>query len=421
MLIGGFYSVDGALLAKPPVHTDFALRLDAGTGAVDAQAAGQENGEAAGECAGKYTRRIYTNNGRTASVYALSHCAEKMQGKKVLLPDYLCLSVISAIEWAGLSYDFYRVSRTLEIDMEDLESKLDDTVGMIYVIHYFSVPQPASVVKQLCQLAKTNHLLIMEDITQALFSRTPADADFCRMGFGDYIVGSTRKWFPMTDGGICAIRNDGFHGMFADIPAGVPAGKPGDSANCNALPPLPPLADAYDESVYKELLISVMRPLYAENPELEKEAYLAYEKEANASRYIDLTPRKMTEASKQIFFDTDTAALIGRRIENFRYLYGRLSEIPEITVLSKDIGPYDDYVPFGLVILAEDRNGLYHHLVQHNIIPEIQWILPTEYYTPGEDAQYLSDHNLMLQCDQRYGISEMKQVADVIEDYFRHK
>lgn len=407
MLIGGFYSVDGALLAKPPVHKDFALRLDADAGAVDAQADGHENGEAAGERTGKYARRIYTNNGRTASVYALSHCAEKMQGKKVLLPDYLCLSIISAIEWAGLSYDFYRVNRNLEIDMEDLESKLDDTVGMIYVIHYFSVPQPASIVKRLCRLAKTNHLLIMEDITQALFSRTPADADFCRIGFGDYIVGSTRKWFPMTDGGICAIRKDA-----ADTE------NENDAANA---PAIPPLADPYDESVYKELLISVMRPLYDADPELEKETYLRCEKEANASRYVNLMPREMTAASRQILFDTDATALIERRIENFRCLYDRLSEIPEIAVLSRDIGEDDDFVPFGLTILAEDRDGLYHHLVQHNIIPEIQWILPTDYYTPGEDAKFLSDHNLMLQCDQRYGIAEMKQIADVIEDYFRQK
>ena len=164
-----------------------------------------------------------------------------------------------------------------------------------------------------------------------------------------------------------------------------------------------------------------MRPLYASNPELEKEAYLVCEKEANSSRYVNLTPRKMTEESKQIFFDTDVQALMRRRIENFRYLYSRLLQIPELTMLSRDIGEDGDCVPFGLTILADDRNGLYQHLVQHNIIPEIQWILPTEYYTPGEDAQYLSAHNLMLQCDQRYGIPEMKRVADAIEDYFRRK
>ena len=405
MLIGGFYSVDGALLARAPVHNDFTLRLDTHGQPVQTVPGTQASHDMQDmlnvQSSGRYGNNIYTNNGRTASVYAMKHCAEKMAGKKVLLPDYLCLSVISAIEWAGVSYDFYRVTRNLEIDLADLESRLDDTVGMIYVIDYFTVPHPAETVKALCQLAKSYNLLIMEDITQALFSRTPAGADFRTMGFGHYIVGSTRKWFPMTDGGICAIRNDVFEEKGCDFAY--------------------PLAEAYDESVYKELLISVMRPLYAENPEMEKEAYLTYEKRANASRYVDLTPREMTEASRQIFFDTDAETLICRRIENFRYLYDRLRQIPQIAILNKDIGPDGDFVPFGLIILADDREGLYRHLVQHNIIPEIQWILPTEYYTPGEDAKYMSDHNLMLQCDQRYGIAEMKQIADVIEDYFRQK
>ena len=74
-------------------------------------------------------------------------------------------------------------------------------------------------------------------------------------------------------------------------------------------------------------------------------------------------------------------------------------------------------MPFGLTLLTENRDRLYHYLVQNNIIPEIQWTLPIDYYTPGNDALNLSQHNLMLQCDQRYGIPEMRYVANVIEEY----
>ena len=72
----------------------------------------------------------------------------------------------------------------------------------------------------------------------------------------------------------------------------------------------------------------------------------------------------------------------------------------------------------GLTLLAEDRDGLYRHLVERNVIPEIQWLLPVEYYEPGEDAVYLSAHNLMLQCDQRYDLPQMKYVAEVIREYY---
>lgn len=368
MLIGGFYSVDGELLCQPKEKEDFILRLDTE------------------HC---YKRKIYTSNGRTASVYAMKHCAEKMKGKKVLLPDYLCLSVISAAEWAGVSYDFYRVKANLEIDLDDLIAKLDDTVGMIYVIHYFSIPQPRWIAERIQSIAKKKNILIMEDITQTMFSKEEG-----RMGFGDYIVGSTRKWFPMTDGGILAIR-DGISGEEQE------------------------LENAYDESVYKELLISVMRPQYEKNSQLEKQLYLTYEKEANASRYKNLTPRQMTDASRHILFHTDTEKLIRKRIENFQYLYQGLSKIPQVEILSKRLNEEGNFVPFGLTILVEDRQELYNHLVERNIIPEIQWILPTEYYVPGNDAQKLSDHNLMLQCDQRYEPAHMEQIVEAIQVYYK--
>ena len=367
MLIGGFYSVDGGLLCAEPTGEDFDLRL-------------------ASE--GGYDLKVYTNNGRTASVYAMKHCADRMRHKKVLLPDYLCLSVISAVEWAGIDYDFYRVQADLTVDLADLSAKLADDVGMIYLIHYFSVPQPLEVVQAVKEMAATRDILVMEDITQALFSK-----DGERMGFGDYIVASTRKWFPMTDGGLLAIKD----------------------GTCGKLQSLEP---AYDESVYQELLISVVRMQYEMNPQMDKAPYLRFEKAANASRYQDLTPRRMTAASRTILFNTDSDVLMKKRIENYRYLYEQLTGLEEIEILSRPLDSGGDYVPFGLTLLAEDRDGLYRHLVERNVIPEIQWLLPVEYYEPGEDAVYLSAHNLMLQCDQRYDLPQMKYVAEVIREYY---
>ena len=75
-------------------------------------------------------------------------------------------------------------------------------------------------------------------------------------------------------------------------------------------------------------------------------------------------------------------------------------------------------MPFGMTILAEERDKLYRYLAERNIIPEIQWILPIEYYSPGKDALLLSQHNLMLQCDQRYTIKDMDYIASTISEYF---
>lgn len=383
MFIGGFYSLDVETMLKT-----------------------QQTVENADECKEKYgfrlmcdvennyNQKIYTNNGRTASVYAFNHCREKMKGKKVLLPDYLCLSVISALKAAEAEYDFYHINKDLTIDIDSMEKAITQDTGMIYFIHYFSVPQPKAVTDKIKVLAKTHSLLIMEDITQALFSR-----DKERMGFGDYIVGSTRKWYPMTDGGIVAVRN----------------GLDGKSL---------PLMQPYDESVYKELLISSLRTYYDTHPDAMKQLYLDREAEANAGRYKDLTPREMTDESKYIFFGTDTAGLMARRCENYSYLYDRLKSLPEITIASSEQAGNGEYVPFGFTLLAKDRKDrdrMYGYLVDNGIIPEIQWKLPVEYYAPGKAAMELSERNLMIQCDQRYCIRDMAYVCEKVEEYCRTK
>ena len=383
MFIGGFYSLDTETMLKMqremPVASEcahkygFELRCD------------MEN---------KYKEKVYTNNGRTASVYAFRHCRRRMEGKKVLLPDYLCLSVISAMQAAGVEYGFYHVKRDLTIDLASLEQAMTDEVGMIYFIHYFAVPQPREGTDRIRALAAERSLLVMEDITQCLFSR-----DRQRMGFGDYIVGSTRKWYPMTDGGIVAIR-DGVEGERTT------------------------LLGAYDESVYKELLISSLRAYYDSHPQAMKQLYLDREAQANAGRYKDLSPREMTDESKYIFFGTDVARLRERRCENYNYLCDRLGDLDGIEIISGREAGNGEYVPFGFTLLADDladRDRLYSYLVNCNIIPEIQWKLPLDYYTPGADALELSQRNLMLQCDQRYGLSDMAYVCEKLEAYCRAK
>ena len=127
----------------------------------------------------------------------------------------------------------------------------------------------------------------------------------------------------------------------------------------------------------------------------------------------------MTELTSRILFNMDHANSIKKRRENYMYLYENLKDVEGITLARGPLDGEDKYVPFGFVVLVEERQEFYNYLANHGIIGEIQWILPEEYYTPGEDAKYLSDHNVMLQCDQRYGAEEMAFVVNTIKEYFR--
>ncbi len=368
MLIGGFYHIDPELLLKEPEKKDFPLRCDG---------------------KGQYHRKIYTGNGRTATSYILLNAVHLTEEDVILLPDYLCVSVINSLEVCPARFRFYRVKRDLTVDLEDLKSKLDEQVKVLYAIHYFGVPQPKEVVEEMLRLVREWKLILIEDLTQTLYT-----ADEGRIGFGDYLVASTRKWMPVTDGGILAVR---------------------DGVDCPAVP----LKDAYDEAVYRQLLISVMRDYYDAHQEADMSYYLQLEREANKARYLDFTPREMTELTSRIFFNMDHENSIRKRRENYTYLYEQLKDVEGLTLVGAPLDTDQKYVPFGFVVLVENRSGFYDYLAENQIVGEIQWVLPEEYYTPGEDARYLSEHNVMLQCDQRYGEKEMAFVASKVKDYFR--
>lgn len=370
MLIGGFYHIDPVLLSKDPETKDFPLRCD-------------KNGQ--------YNRKIYTGNGRTATSYILFNALHLTEEDVILLPDYLCVSVINSLEVCPAKFRFYRVKRDLTVDLCDLKSKLDDRVRVLYVIHYFGIPQPREVAAEMLKLSREYKLTLIEDLTQTLYT-----ADEGRIGFGDYLVASTRKWMPVTDGGLLAVK---------------------DGIDC----PETPLKDAYDEAVYRQLLISVMRDYYDAHPEADISYYLQLEREANKARYLDFTPRKMTELASRILFNMDHERSVRKRRENYSYLYEHLKDVEGLELAGGPLDTENKYVPFGFVVLVENRGDFYDYLAKNQIIGEIQWVLPEEYYTPGEDAKYLSEHNVMLQCDQRYGEEEMAFVVRKIKEYFRRQ
>ena len=251
-------------------------------------------------------------------------------------------------------------------------------------------------------LSKKYGVPIIEDLTQSLL--TSPYAGHKGIGFGDYLVASTRKWFPNSDGGIVCGRRGAFF-------------------------PIVELGDPYNEAAYKQLLISLIRDRFDEiaaaDPAADLSSYVPFEREANRVRYTDLTVREMTPYSRNVMLNADLADCAARRRENYEYLWSLLEDVPGVGILSEPLDKpccadsRGGIVPFGLVIMVEERDKLYDFLAARGIVGEIQWILPVEFYEPGEDAKYLSAHNLMLQVYQGYGKEKLKAVADSIREFMK--
>ncbi len=369
MLIGGFQEIDieSVLKESPDISSDIKLRFD------------KKN---------IYKNKKYFNTGRTASIFLYKYCNDFKEGDTILLPDYLCLTLITALEEAKMKYEFYKINRNLEIDLDDLKNKINPRIKGIYITHFFGVPVREKVSNYLKDNRKKQSIRIIEDITQTHYSEEEC------MGFGDYIICSLRKWMPVTDGGLLAAEeNIKFDNVKVE--------------------------DGYNEASYYQLLITCFRQYFNKNPQKNSFDYNRLEKNANKKRYEELKMRSMTSISKKIMLNLDENSLIRKRKENYSFLYENLKHNRNIVILSKEIDKNSKNVPFGFVILVENRDDFYNYLIKHNIIGEIQWNLPVKYYIPGEDALYLSKHNLMIHCDQRYGLDEMKYVVKIINDFFK--
>lgn len=367
MLYGGFQHIDLQLLMSQPARSELELRCDKDK---------------------VFNRKKYFNTGRTATIYMFKHCGFK-KGDVVLMPDYLCLSLLVAVEASELKYRFYRVDSDLNIDVEDLRSKLDEDVKAVYVTDFFGFPPDKKTINALRMLRDEWGIPIIEDITQTLFSKD----DDC-MGYADFMVCSTRKWMPMTDGGLLAVRDGA---PFEDVAIG----------------------DGHNEAAYKQLLVSLMRDYFDLNPHKDRDFYVELEREANSDRYADLTVRAMTPTAWRIMMACDMEMLMRKRRENYAYLYDSLIDFENVQVLGHRLDYGGHIVPFGFLILVENRDDFNRYLMDKGIIGEIQWVLPKEKYTPGQDAAYLSEHNLMLHCDQRYGEREMEYVVKAVKGFFK--
>lgn len=113
------------------------------------------------------------------------------KNKYVLLPEFICESVIACFEKELVK--FYSITSDLDIDENDLFSKVSKSVGVIYINHYFGYIQDMSVLKRIKEVAKKYNIVIIEDITQSMFSLNEY--------IGDYVVSSVRKWLPVHSGG----------------------------------------------------------------------------------------------------------------------------------------------------------------------------------------------------------------------------
>jgi dTDP-4-amino-4,6-dideoxygalactose transaminase len=325
---------------------------------------------------------LFLSSGREALKYILKSDISTLD--KILLPAYLCESVLKPVKELDIEFQFYSLNKDLSINFEDLRDKITKKISHILVINYFGKQQN---LKNLENLTNDNAVII-EDITHTLFNKDK------KYNSADYQFASLRKWFSIPDGGIIKTNNK------LDIKLEK---------------------NSYNEFVFKNLLASILKKNYLDDEFNEKDYYLKIYEEAN--KFYDnkiINPTSITDISKEILNKYDFELLRNQRKDNYNFLYSIIKNDfkKHITPLTKKLNKSE--TPLGLPIICNRRDDLRKHLINNDIYPPIHWNLPSEILVEKFKLPHeISNNILTIPCDHRYNIKDMKRIIEVVNKFYK--
>lgn len=311
---------------------------------------------------------VYTYSSGRAALYQILNYLKQEKGiTRVLLPDYLCSSVVVPVKALGLEYAFYQIDESLELEQENL-SKLYGDNTVVLLINYYGLKNLDKQIKTIRRIDES--AIIIEDDVQAYYEFLKPLSDV------DFKFTSLRKTFAIPDGGMVKTKHKmpvvdkpNTFGQYKAAAALLKSMREGN----------------FNDKIYLELF--------------EKgESLIDEEIECGMSRI----------AEKLYYFINDEHVKV-RRLNNAHYLLEELKKIGVNPILPLNEG----YVPLFIPITLEKRDVVRKAMFQKEIFCPVHW--PLEGFEL-QRGRIMAEKELSLIIDQRYGRKEMDEIIAVLKD-----
>ncbi len=319
---------------------------------------------------------VFLNGGR-ACLSVISRYLRANNIKRILLPSYLCPSILDVLDQYLINYTFYQINEDFSIDLDDLKARAID-YQVIYFINYFGFRQKQEIVDVFCALQAEGKLLIEDN----------AQAGFRSNNLGDICFNSMRKVCGF-DGGYMATRN-------IDV-------TPFIDHNYRLNNRLPIIRR------YRRQLRSY---LFEGNGDREALDELFYQAEYNYEKDGVI----LGDAEEQRNVERlDWPAIKAVRRSNYSYLLGQILDMPGIIPVFPAL--QDEIMPMGMPVYVKGilRDHLLELLAEESISLTVHWdalltdprtqstpkvhsmaerilTLPVDQYTSKNQLDYLVDH-----------------------------
>ena len=320
---------------------------------------------------------LFLNGGKACLIVIGEYLLAQGIGE-VLLPSYLCPSILNALEPLGLRFAFYQVRADLSIDLEDLARQAQGRRAL-YFINYFGFNQPPEAQAALCDLQKKG-VLVIEDNAQSAFHLQP---------IGDFAFSSLRK-FCAHDGGYLTTNLD-----VSSIIA-----KYADQPN-RRLPVIRAYRQKLADYLYQDLdIYEELQALYA----LAEELY-------DSDRVVTGDPQEQSAIEHM-----DWGGIRRARRENNAYLLEAIQGIQGLQPIFPEL--QTDNMPLGLPVYVEglERDQLQDALGEAGIGLTAHWAeLASDPRLNGNaTAVKMANTMLMLVCDQRTSHKQMDFMVETL-------
>lgn len=281
----------------------------------------------------------------------------------VLLPSYLCPSMLEPFKIRQINYRFYKVDADLYVDTDHLISSINNNIKAVLFIDYFGASQKERLVNVL-ELLKEKNIKIIQDFAQCIsINRNQL--------FGDYIYNSYRKYLPF-EGSL----------LLSKTKMAISFGR-----------------HNYKFLMYKRLG-QLLRYFHLKYNIFSSSKFLRLFKMAE-DHYSSATIVRMPKCNYHLINKIDIDSICENQIHYYNELLAEYGEM--VPRLLRN----GNFIPLGFVIKASQRDLIRQNLRTKNIYLPIHWLLSDEI-----DPHLYRESNELSNCILTipiFGLNEMKE------------
>lgn len=293
----------------------------------------------------------------------------------ILLPTYLCPTIINSIEKLGIRYKLYEVTEKLSINIDDINKLIKEfKVRAVFFINYFGFYHNNKVISFIRSI-KAQGVIVIEDAVQIFWIKKRDEF------IGDYIFNSYRKFLPI-DGAI-VIHNK--KDLFEEV----------EDNYFNVM-----------ESA-REYKTKFLADGLGDEEDMLKIFSKAHDEYYKRERVFGINKKYI-----EFLYHVPEEYLSSVRKLNYEYLYNKLNGNLGIRFIY-NIEDLKRGVPLALPILVENRDEIKMGLMKFNIFTPVHWKLTEKnILSNNKIANEISSNILSLPIDWRYNFEDMDYLFD---------